>query len=53
MYEFAPERLNGINSYSVFKSLSVIGQCPVNMNIPASKTWVLQLSPQNKKLAFF
>jgi hypothetical protein len=30
-----PERLNGFCSYSVFKSLSIIGWRPVNINILA------------------
>jgi hypothetical protein len=32
-----PEWFNGFYAYLVFKSLSVIGQCLVNMNIPAKK----------------
>jgi hypothetical protein len=28
----APERFDGICSYQVFKSLSIIGQCPMNMD---------------------
>lgn len=33
----APERLGGFYSCSVFKSLSVIGLCQANTNVPASK----------------
>jgi hypothetical protein len=38
----APERLDGVCSCSVFKSLSVTGWLPVNMKILAQKIWVLK-----------
>jgi hypothetical protein len=34
----APEWLNTFNFYLIVKSLSILGWCPVNLNIPASKT---------------
>jgi hypothetical protein len=45
----APGRLDGFYSYSVFKSLFIIGQCPVNMNNPAPKTRDPSDGPQNTK----
>jgi hypothetical protein len=39
------ERLDGFCSYSVVKSLSIIGRCPMNTNIRAPKlglfTWAI------------
>jgi hypothetical protein len=45
-----PEQLDGFYSYSVVKSLSIIGQCPVNMNIPAPKIGTLEKRPKIKWL---
>jgi hypothetical protein len=46
MYEYtwmcpslAPEPFDEFYSNSVFKSLSIIDRCPLNMNIVASRTW--------------
>jgi hypothetical protein len=40
---------NEFCSYSEFKSLSVIGRCPVNINIVASKTEdALHMIPKTK-----
>jgi hypothetical protein len=33
----------GYYSYSVYKSLSILGQCPVNVNIPVPKLRALAL----------
>jgi hypothetical protein len=44
----APEWLKVFFSYSVFKSLSLTGQCLVNMDIPAPKTEALQMSPKTQ-----
>jgi hypothetical protein len=33
----APERLDGLHSYSMFFSLSITGRCPLNMNSLANK----------------
>jgi hypothetical protein len=48
----APERLDKSYLYSVFKSFSVIGQCPVNMNILVPKIESLQMGPRNKMATF-
>jgi hypothetical protein len=48
----ASERLEGFYSYSAFKSLSIIGRFPVNMNIPAPKTGALLLGPQSQNADF-
>jgi hypothetical protein len=37
-----PERLDGFYSYSVFKTLPVIGRFPINMNIPVTKIGALK-----------
>jgi hypothetical protein len=41
-----------IYSRTIFESLSVIGQCPVNMNIPTSEIMTLQKSPQTQNSNF-
>jgi hypothetical protein len=33
-----PEQLNEFHSYSVLKTWSIIGRCPLNANIPATNT---------------
>jgi hypothetical protein len=35
-------------SYSVYKILSVLGRCPVIMNIPSPKIGALQMDPKNQ-----
>jgi hypothetical protein len=40
------EQLGKYYSYSVFKSLSIIGRCPVNTNIPIKKIITLQMGPR-------
>jgi hypothetical protein len=39
----APEWLNTFYFYLVFKSLSILGWCPANLNIPASKTGAFKM----------
>jgi hypothetical protein len=46
-----PEPLCRFNSHSVFKSLYVIVQHPVNINILAPKTRALKNHPQKHKMA--
>jgi hypothetical protein len=48
----APGRLDGFYSYSAFKSLSIIGRCPVNMNILPKKNRDLWNSPQRIESLF-
>jgi hypothetical protein len=42
----AHEWLEGVYLYLVFKSLPFLGQCPVNLNIPAPKSGTLQIGPK-------
>jgi hypothetical protein len=44
----APEWLDEFYSYLVFKSLSIIDHCPVNVDILAPKIEALQMGPKNK-----
>jgi hypothetical protein len=44
-----PDQLDGFYLYSVLKSLSVIGQCLVNMNILAPKIEVCQMRPKKQR----
>jgi hypothetical protein len=44
--------LDRFSSYLVFKALSIICPCPVNMNIPTPKIEALQTDPKHK-LAMF
>jgi hypothetical protein len=44
----APERLDGFYSYLIFKSLTSIGRCPMDMNIPAQKIRALQMGPKTQ-----
>jgi hypothetical protein len=49
-----PERLGGFYSYSIFKSLAIIGLCPgcpVNMNILALKPEAFCDGPQKNRMA--
>jgi hypothetical protein len=47
MYDsLVPELLDGFYSYPAIIGLSMIGQCPVNTNIPAQKREALQISPK-------
>jgi hypothetical protein len=48
----AHERLDRYYSRSKLKSLSIIGRCPVNMNILPSKAGALNISPKNKMAIF-
>lgn len=48
----ASERLEGFYSYTAFKSLSIIGRFPVNMNIPAAKTGAVLLGPHPQNAGF-
>lgn len=43
-----PERLDVLNLYSGFKNLSLIGRCPVSVNIPAPKLRTPQMSSKTK-----
>jgi hypothetical protein len=45
---WAPEPYDGFYSFSVFKSLLIIGECPLNMNILDANIWDLQISHKNK-----
>jgi hypothetical protein len=45
--------LNGIYSYSILTSLSVMGRCPVDMNIAASQMGSLQVSSKEKTEIFW
>jgi hypothetical protein len=49
----APEHLDGFCSYSVFKSLSFIGQCLVSLNFPALKLKALQMIRKTQNADFF
>jgi hypothetical protein len=46
------EWLDGTYFYSVFKGLSLIGQCLMNMNILAPKIGALQMDHKNKMAIF-
>jgi hypothetical protein len=48
----APEQLDGFHSCSIFMSLSVIGQCLVNMNTLAPNTGAHHLGPEHKIAIF-
>lgn len=51
MYVYAlltPERLDVLNLYSGFKSLSLTGRCLVSLNIPAPKLRTPQMSSKTK-----
>jgi hypothetical protein len=45
----APEQLDGLYVYSVFRSLSVTGRCSLNMSILAPKMRALQMIPPPPK----
>jgi hypothetical protein len=48
----APERFEGFYWYSIFKSTSIIDQCPENMNILVSEIKVLQMGPRKQNCYF-
>jgi hypothetical protein len=48
-----PERFDGFYSYAAFKSLIILGHCPLILNIIASKTRVLQIGPRTQTGDFF
>jgi hypothetical protein len=48
-----PERLNGFESRSVFKSLFIIGLCLINTNILATKRGILINGPETHYFYFF
>jgi hypothetical protein len=39
------ERMNEFYEYSILDNLSIIGQCPVNMNTLAQKIWAFKMRP--------
>jgi hypothetical protein len=43
-----PERLDGFYSYSAFLSISVIGRCQVNVNIPALQIGAIHMGPKTQ-----
>jgi hypothetical protein len=43
----APKRLDRFDSNSVFKSVFVMGLCPISINISAPKMRILQMGLQN------
>jgi hypothetical protein len=45
----APELLDGFYSCSVFKSLSILGRCPVNLNIPYPKQAISRWAPAKNR----
>jgi hypothetical protein len=47
-----PEQLGEFNPYLVFKSLSFIGQGPVNMSIPVPKIRAPQIGPVTQNCHF-
>jgi hypothetical protein len=47
-----PERLDGFCSDFIFKSSSIIGRCPMNLNIPAPKIKALQAHPRTQNGCF-
>jgi hypothetical protein len=49
----APEGLGGFRSYSVFKSLCVMGRCPANINILSQKLWTLRMGHKNELEIFW
>jgi hypothetical protein len=49
----APERLHGLYSRSAFNNSSLLGRCPVNLNIPAPKIWTLGRGPKIQNGDFF
>jgi hypothetical protein len=51
----APERLDEFHLYAVFKSLSTLSWCPVNMNILSPEIRVIQINPhlKNQDCHFF
>jgi hypothetical protein len=48
----ASEYMDRFNLNLVFKNAVVMGRYPVNMNILASKIWVLQMGPLSKMTSF-
>jgi hypothetical protein len=48
----APEWLDRFCSYSVFKSLFFMGQCPMNLNIPMPKLRALKMGPKTQNVDF-
>lgn len=42
------EQFRGLYSYSVFNSSSILGQCAVNTNTPATKTGAFQMGPKTQ-----
>jgi hypothetical protein len=47
-----PEQMGEFNPYLVFKSLSFIGQGPVNTNIPVSKIGAPHIGPETQNCDF-
>jgi hypothetical protein len=50
LYVWAPKRLDRFYSHSVFRRLSIIGQCPENTNIPAKKKSTFHRDPPKQNL---
>jgi hypothetical protein len=48
-----PERLSGFYLHSVFKSLTIFDQYPVNMNISAEKQGPFKQVPKHKMVSFY
>jgi hypothetical protein len=50
----APKRLDEFDSYLIiFKSLSIIGQCPFYMNFLSPRIGVLQIGPMKQNSYYF
>jgi hypothetical protein len=47
-----PEESDGFYSYLVFMSSSIVGQCPINMNILTTKTGILQIGLRKQNYDF-
>jgi hypothetical protein len=47
-YLLVPQRLGGFYSYSVTKSIFIIGQSPVNINILAQEIGALHMVPKEQ-----
>jgi hypothetical protein len=47
-----PKWLDSLNSYLVYKSLSILGQRSVNPNIPALKRGTLEMGPKTQNESF-
>jgi hypothetical protein len=48
----SPEWLEGLYSYSIIRSLCILGRCPVNLDAPILKIGRLQIGPKTQNSGF-